>query len=1170
MNSTQFFFPRRKTFLPTSNIYISIIIFVSFFACFDAEADVLINEVCPINKESLLDDDHSNEDWIELYNSADTVVSLKNYRISNKNKLENAWLFPDTTIAPKGFLTLFASEKDRVKDNKYVLETSGGGLYYWVNPEGYSFVYKEISGDFTAKVHLTSFQNADFFANAGIMIRENLDNTSKFISLAAREYKVNPDVLVKYRDKNDTRIQRIELLTDKYFKYPDIYLVMERKGNNFTFKFTDISGFVIRTQSLTLDIKDNVFFGFQGNSKNTSMVSNIFFEDFYLNNEIIDPTTLNFFEINTGFQGKIYKNSTLHTNFKIKNSGDNLFLWEDGKLVDKLQIPVLLPDYTYGRSNKEDDLNNLNYSSPFHYLKSSPNQKNQEVFQGITDNPKVNFDNHFFDTEINISIEQEPNTIIKITTDGQNPLLFGKTFEGENLVFNNNTTLRVVAIKESYLPSQILTYTFLKNYNSQLPAVCLTIDSTDLYNNWNGLFYDILKNTKKSANVEYIDGNGDNYISQQVGVKVHGGISRVLAQKSFRLYASASEGKKEFDSSWVPHNSSYPVDRLVLKNGGQDYFSSKIRDAFAHQLLSKIGTLDYLEYKPVNLFFNGQYYGLSSIRERFDDNYLKNKYKINSEDLNLMADETLTKTGNGSFVTDYFNRFLALNPDDTNFIDSAKTLYNVVQFLDYVFFNTFIVNSDWNMQNHRTWNVKQGPLNFQVYDLDVSLGLTPNQHTINYFFNIIANKKNNSHYQIFLKLLENDSLKNYFVTRAFDQINTNFIPSNTIPILDSIASEIQNDITKQQEFFPESIPNWANAIDSIRFFLNVRPEIYKLNICEFLSMPFFQRTVNISFEEGEVQLNTIKLKSSFEARYLNNQKLTLTYTPPVDKKFKYWKLNDTIYSLSNYIEVVLNENINLVPVLEGETVETQSTIVINEIMHKSPENEHSQDWIELYNNSDKDVDLGNWLLFDEKEYEEFTFPSGVILKSNQYLVITKKTIDFININGKIPNQIGDFKFGLNAIDQVRLFDNNKNLVDSVSYSNLPPWPQGVYGTGATLELISPDLDNTKGENWQTSYEHNGTPGRKNSQKTTDIFPISDKVTTIFPNPNNGTFTIKVAEPQKIDKICIYDISGKQSFSQVITPSENTINIKTNLNKGVYIIEYSFHGQVKELSKVVIQ
>ena len=66
---------------------------------------IVINEVMADALTGLTDEDGELSDWIELYNTTDQVVSLKNYALSDKENRPLKWRFPeDAVIAPHGYL----------------------------------------------------------------------------------------------------------------------------------------------------------------------------------------------------------------------------------------------------------------------------------------------------------------------------------------------------------------------------------------------------------------------------------------------------------------------------------------------------------------------------------------------------------------------------------------------------------------------------------------------------------------------------------------------------------------------------------------------------------------------------------------------------------------------------------------------------------------------------------------------------------------------------------------------------------------------------------------------------------------------------------------------------------------------------------------------------------
>ena len=155
-------------------------------------------------------------------------------------------------------------------------------------------------------------------------------------------------------------------------------------------------------------------------------------------------------------------------------------------------------------------------------------------------------------------------------------------------------------------------------------------------------------------------------------------------------------------------------------------------------------------------------------------------------------------------------------------------------------------------------------------------------------------------------------------------------------------------------------------------------------------------------------------------------------------------------------------------------------VVINEINYNSLDSFDPDDWVEIYNSSNETIDLGSWLLKDDKDDHIFTIPLNTLLLPNQYLVFCTDTIKFTALFPDVNPYYGDLGFGLGGGgDIVRLFDYNGLLVDIVEYDDIAPWDTLADGSGPTLELNHPSLDNSLGESWSASQGY-GTPGAVNS------------------------------------------------------------------------------------------
>jgi hypothetical protein len=159
--------------------------------------------------------------------------------------------------------------------------------------------------------------------------------------------------------------------------------------------------------------------------------------------------------------------------------------------------------------------------------------------------------------------------------------------------------------------------------------------------------------------------------------------------------------------------------------------------------------------------------------------------------------------------------------------------------------------------------------------------------------------------------------------------------------------------------------------------------------------------------------------------------------------------------------------------------DTTISIVINEINYNSPVEYDTDDWIELYNYTDSDVDLSGWILIDENSGNNFTFPNNTFIEANDYLVICRDTSKFEQYIHD-ATCLGNINFGLdNAGELLTLFDSEMIVIDSVRYDDKSPWPEDADGLGFTLSLIEPYLDNAIPENWISSYLAGGSAGKPN-------------------------------------------------------------------------------------------
>lgn len=175
-------------------------------------------------------------------------------------------------------------------------------------------------------------------------------------------------------------------------------------------------------------------------------------------------------------------------------------------------------------------------------------------------------------------------------------------------------------------------------------------------------------------------------------------------------------------------------------------------------------------------------------------------------------------------------------------------------------------------------------------------------------------------------------------------------------------------------------------------------------------------------------------------------------------------------------------------------------VVINEIL--SNPKEEGTDFIELYNRSEKIIDLKQLLLGHMENgapVMKTITTEGYLLFPHQYVVLSSNTTAVLNqytTSGiEFFVQMGSFPTYNNDDGVVVLTDLNSTEIDKVPYNVSMHYAMLKSTDGVSLERLSPERLSTDGTNWHSAATSVGyaTPGYKNSQWS-DVVPTDAEIT----------------------------------------------------------------------------
>ena len=187
-----------------------------------------------------------------------------------------------------------------------------------------------------------------------------------------------------------------------------------------------------------------------------------------------------------------------------------------------------------------------------------------------------------------------------------------------------------------------------------------------------------------------------------------------------------------------------------------------------------------------------------------------------------------------------------------------------------------------------------------------------------------------------------------------------------------------------------------------------------------------------------------------------------------------------ITGIDYYGNQVAGESDRIVVNFTGTIADPAEFLTINEI-HYNPL-EPGLAFLELHNHSSEHAFNLDGLVINGLGYE---FKPGSVIQPLEFLVLAADAASLsphldagVTVFDEFPGNLD------NGGETITLLkpgtDNNPDIIiDQVKYDDQTPWPLSADGTGPSLQLISPDLDNRRAAHWFAAVG-SGNPGSTNN------------------------------------------------------------------------------------------
>jgi len=378
------------------------------------------------------------------------------------------------------------------------------------------------------------------------------------------------------------------------------------------------------------------------------------------------------------------------------------------------------------------------------------------------------------------------------------------------------------------------------------------------------------------VNIEFFDPeNGLNSVlSQNAGMRIHGNTSRSNAIKNLRFYARGEYDDQDifehdlFDSqifaATVPDNNEYQ--RIMLRgNGGGGPVSY---DVVFNRVMQPVFN-GVTRIKPAIHFINGEYWGLTAMRDRIDEHHFalnfdlddNNVAIIDCKGVNCELDEGEDEDYD-SFI-DMRNFIVDNDMSDATLYSQATDLLDMASYIDHMILEIYAANDSyernfWKVRVPENDTFGDGRWRLTVQDFEASL-----KDNINWleFRSNIANPPNNA---LFGNLLENEEFKIQFINRFADILNTVYTPEFFNSTVNTVFSEVAPYLAEDFARYPKEDFYEPGEQDALLDWGTTRPVIQQNQIKDHFSiLEVLDFELNVSSTEaGSVIINTINIESA--------------------------------------------------------------------------------------------------------------------------------------------------------------------------------------------------------------------------------------------------------------------------------------------------------------------
>ena len=663
---------------------------------------------------------------------------------------------------------------------------------------------------------------------------------------------------------------------------------------------------------------------------------------------------------------------------------------------------------------------------------------------------------------------------------------------------------------------------------------------------------------ERPATMKYYDAERQLAFSEPVGIRINGQSSREYYQKGLRIYFDDYGSSDTIEYDFFGEGSD-AFERLILRsNRYPDFAISSAINEPQHRSMGHPGS----RHLSIAVYLNNEYWGIYSLRERFDSKFVETTRQWADDDYTIIKDNEAVE-GELENWEEFLNIFSGPGPFDSHqFFQIAESNIDLDSYIDWIILNACGATSD-NMGGKNVAVLKIGgqKWKFMAWDEDI-LYQSGNLQADHLRFYSAANASEFHEFMppvwysggpwpftwswnnVLHSLMHNAEFTARFRHRANALLDGVFSTSAVQARIDSVATIQQPEWENHQDRW-SGPSNWYNYhVITFKSFVASRTDIVRQQLDEFLT--HWAQPVELSSFSGDREQDQVTLawhtereegcigfkveKSIGDSEHFEVFASYETYPEllsmgdldqPADYLFTddQAPVNDDIFYRLTHVNSTGQSVVhNWVVAFESSSVfdlRLNEFLAINDTQN-SDEFGQYEDWVEIYNSGPETVSLNGLFLSDfQLNPAKWAFPDTSIAPGDFLVIWCDEDLE----QGPLH---ASFKLSGNG-EHLGIYSGHASGNQPIDTLNFPPQTADV-SMGREIDGHEPWI-----------YFTAPTPGYSNQQgsgvESVDDISASSKflLAPVSPNPADNSagvsFTILGQGVQQVE-LEVFDLRGR--------------------------------------------